>query len=122
MSLSARLKRPVTGNPTRRLLQQPGDVRSTFADISAAKRDFGFAPKTELKDGISDFVSWHKDWKKQTLRVFRRRDNAAGLVFLYPVCFRPFPAHHIDKLFGNIGDVITHPFDIFSHEHHMHTA
>lgn len=46
------------------LPQQPGDVRSTFADISAAKRDFGFAPETELKDGISDFVSWYKDWKK----------------------------------------------------------
>lgn len=46
------------------LPQQPGDVRSTFADISAAQRDFGFAPKTELKDGISDFVRWYKDWKK----------------------------------------------------------
>ncbi len=44
------------------LPQQPGDVRSTFADISAAKREFGFAPKTELQTGISEFVGWYREW------------------------------------------------------------
>lgn len=43
--------------------QQAGDVRSTFADISAAERDFGFAPKTELKDGIAQFVDWYRYWQ-----------------------------------------------------------
>ncbi len=42
--------------------QQAGDVRKTFADISAAQADFGFAPKTALKDGISEFVSWYRSW------------------------------------------------------------
>ena len=42
--------------------QQAGDVRATFADISAAKADFGFAPKTGLTDGISNFVAWYRDW------------------------------------------------------------
>lgn len=41
------------------LPQQPGDVRMTYADIEAAKRDFGFDPKTKLEDGISEFVSWY---------------------------------------------------------------
>ena len=44
--------------------QRAGDVRSTFADTSAAKRDFGFTPKTDLKSGISDFVQWYREWQK----------------------------------------------------------
>ena len=47
------------------LPQQPGDVRSTFADTSAAKRDFGFAAATELKAGILNFVDWYRSWKNQ---------------------------------------------------------
>lgn len=42
--------------------QQAGDVRTTFADISAAQATFGFSPKTELKDGLSEFVSWYRGW------------------------------------------------------------
>ena len=44
--------------------QRAGDVRSTFADTSTAKRDFGFSPKTDLKSGISDFVEWYREWQK----------------------------------------------------------
>jgi UDP-glucuronate 4-epimerase len=36
----------------------PGDVRETYADISRAARDFGFAPKVALEEGIARFVSW----------------------------------------------------------------
>ena len=46
--------------------QQAGDVRSTFADISEAKRDFGFSPKTDLVDGIASFVDWYRDWQKNS--------------------------------------------------------
>lgn len=46
------------------LPQQAGDVRSTFADTSAALRDFGFAPKTELQHGISEFVTWYRNWQR----------------------------------------------------------
>lgn len=45
------------------LPQQAGDVRSTFADISAAKRDFGFNPRTTLSEGIPAFVDWFRDWQ-----------------------------------------------------------
>ena len=44
--------------------QQAGDVRSTFADISEAQRDFSFTPKTDLKTGIARFVAWYRDWHK----------------------------------------------------------
>lgn len=42
--------------------QQAGDVQATFADVSAAQRDFGFAPDTALQDGIAEFVNWYRDW------------------------------------------------------------
>lgn len=42
--------------------QQAGDVRATFADISAAERDFGFSPKTDLRNGIAEFVVWYREW------------------------------------------------------------
>ena len=42
--------------------QQPGDVRRTFADISAAQRDFDFCPKTNLRDGVAQFVEWYRVW------------------------------------------------------------
>lgn len=35
-----------------------GDVPRTYADITLAQRDLGFAPKTKLSDGIADFVGW----------------------------------------------------------------
>ncbi|HEY1637378.1 MAG TPA: NAD-dependent epimerase/dehydratase family protein [Rhizomicrobium sp.] len=38
----------------------PGDVRETYADITRAKRDFGFSPSTSLHDGIERFVTWYR--------------------------------------------------------------
>jgi UDP-glucuronate 4-epimerase len=38
----------------------PGDVRETYADISRAARDFGFAPKVSLGEGIPRFVEWYR--------------------------------------------------------------
>jgi UDP-glucuronate 4-epimerase len=38
----------------------PGDVRETYADISRAAKDFGFAPKTPLSEGIPRFVDWFR--------------------------------------------------------------
>ena len=38
----------------------PGDVRETYADISRAARDFGFAPKISLDEGILRFVEWFR--------------------------------------------------------------
>lgn len=41
---------------------QPGDVPITFADISALERDFGFKPKTSLRDGLRKFAEWYKEF------------------------------------------------------------
>jgi len=39
---------------------QPGDVRDTYADISAIQRDLGFAPATSIDEGVPRFVEWYK--------------------------------------------------------------
>ena len=39
---------------------QPGDVVETFADVGAAARDLGFAPRTTLEAGLPRFVAWFK--------------------------------------------------------------
>jgi UDP-glucuronate 4-epimerase len=41
---------------------QAGDVKDTFADISAIERDLGFAPATRIDDGVPRFVSWYRDY------------------------------------------------------------
>ncbi|MDE7323868.1 MAG: GDP-mannose 4,6-dehydratase [Lachnospiraceae bacterium] len=41
---------------------QPGDVEITYADVSALERDFGFKPETSLRDGLSRFAKWYKDF------------------------------------------------------------
>ncbi len=41
---------------------QPGDVFSTYADISAMKADYGFSPVTSLETGIQIFVDWLKSY------------------------------------------------------------
>ncbi|HEX8191399.1 MAG TPA: SDR family NAD(P)-dependent oxidoreductase [Allosphingosinicella sp.] len=47
----------------RRLLpMQPGDVRDTYADISAIQRDLGFAPTTSIDVGVPRFVEWYRDY------------------------------------------------------------
>ena len=43
----------------------PGDVRETYADISRARRDFGFSPKTPLAEGIPRFVEWYREYRGQ---------------------------------------------------------
>jgi len=39
---------------------QPGDVRDTYADISAIQNDLGFQPTTAIAEGIPRFVDWYK--------------------------------------------------------------
>jgi UDP-glucuronate 4-epimerase len=52
------------GRPAeKRLLpMQPGDVRDTYADISAIQRDLGFAPTTSIDQGVPRFVNWYRDY------------------------------------------------------------
>jgi UDP-glucuronate 4-epimerase len=41
---------------------QPGDVRDTYADISAIQRDLGFQPTTPIDEGVPRFVAWYRDY------------------------------------------------------------
>lgn len=46
------------------LPMQKGDVYQTFADTSALQHDFGYKPKTELKDGIRKTIEWFRSFYK----------------------------------------------------------
>ena len=41
---------------------QSGDMKETFADIKKSQDMLNFNPKTNLKDGIANFVLWYKDY------------------------------------------------------------
>ena len=40
--------------------EQPGDVKKTHADVSLARRELGYEPKTSLEDGLARFVEWFR--------------------------------------------------------------
>ncbi|MBL8571873.1 MAG: NAD-dependent epimerase/dehydratase family protein [Phreatobacter sp.] len=44
------------------LPMQPGDVKETYADIEASRRDLGFEPKTPIDEGIPRFVDWFRKY------------------------------------------------------------
>ena len=46
------------------LPMQPGDVPTTFADVSALERDVGFRPKTPIAEGVSRFVEWFRNFAR----------------------------------------------------------
>ena len=41
---------------------QKGDVPITFADTSGLERDFGYKPKTPLREGLRKFAEWYYDF------------------------------------------------------------
>ena len=41
---------------------QIGDVKETFADISAIEHDHGFKPTTSIDEGIPRFVRWYREY------------------------------------------------------------
>jgi UDP-glucuronate 4-epimerase len=41
---------------------QPGDVPATWADASLLRSLTGYAPQTDVKDGIAVFVSWYREY------------------------------------------------------------
>src|SRR4051794_21037837 len=43
---------------------QPGDVKETFADISAIEHDHDFKPVTSIDEGVPKFVAWYRDYHK----------------------------------------------------------
>jgi UDP-glucuronate 4-epimerase len=47
------------------LPMQPGDVPDTWADVSALRRDVGYAPNTSIEDGVARFVAWYREYFKR---------------------------------------------------------
>ena len=43
---------------------QPGDVEKTHANIDKAKSKLGFTPKTNIEDGIGNFIDWYLEYLK----------------------------------------------------------
>jgi UDP-glucuronate 4-epimerase len=41
---------------------QPGDVLTTFADISLSEKELGFSPKINLANGLTEFFEWYKNY------------------------------------------------------------
>ena len=39
---------------------QPGDVNTTYADISKARQEIGYSPKTDIESGLKEFITWYK--------------------------------------------------------------
>lgn len=46
------------------LPMQPGDVSKTWADVSDLKADYGYAPKTSVEKGVSNFIEWYQNYYK----------------------------------------------------------
>lgn len=47
------------------LPMQPGDVPDTWADVSALRRDVGYAPNTSIEEGVERFVTWYRGYFKR---------------------------------------------------------
>ena len=43
---------------------QPGDVPSTYADVSLLNRLIGQRPNTPIQEGINAFVKWYRDYHR----------------------------------------------------------
>ena len=41
---------------------QPGDVPATWAEASLLRDLTGYAPKTDIRDGVASFVEWFRDY------------------------------------------------------------
>jgi len=41
---------------------QPGDVKSSIADISRAEERLGYQPRTNVDMGVREFVRWYREY------------------------------------------------------------
>ncbi len=41
---------------------QPGDVPVTYADAGALERDYGFTPRTGIREGLRAFAEWYREF------------------------------------------------------------
>ena len=52
------------------LPMQAGDVETTYADVSDLMADFGYQPKTSVREGIAKFVKWYLVYNQAGISVF----------------------------------------------------
>jgi UDP-glucuronate 4-epimerase len=43
---------------------QPGDVPATWADVQPLIDELGYTPKTDIKEGVSEFIDWYRWYYK----------------------------------------------------------
>ena len=43
---------------------QPGDVPSTYADVSDLENNLDYKPSTSIEDGVEQFISWYREFFK----------------------------------------------------------
>lgn len=41
---------------------QPGEIETTWADVSDLERDIGYRPQTSYLDGVKSFVEWYRNY------------------------------------------------------------
>tara|TARA_B110000003_G_scaffold84494_1_gene86495 strand:- start:12026 stop:13063 length:1038 start_codon:yes stop_codon:yes gene_type:complete len=46
------------------LPMQPGDVEKTWANLDKLKQDYDYSSKTNIKEGVKEFVLWYKKYYK----------------------------------------------------------
>ena len=56
------------------LPMQPGDVADTFADVSSLRKDFGYSPNTDVKEGISNFIDWYRRYYNTASDCYKRNN------------------------------------------------
>ena len=46
------------------LPMQRGDIHTSLADLTLAKKLFNYRPKTKPEEGIKKFINWYKSYNK----------------------------------------------------------
>jgi nucleoside-diphosphate-sugar epimerase len=49
------------GAPPRHTEPRAGDVRRTYADLSAARRDLSYEPQVSVREGLERTVAWFRE-------------------------------------------------------------
>ena len=44
------------------LPQQPGDMKETWADLTAIRKDLGYKPTKNIDEGVAEFVKWYREY------------------------------------------------------------
>jgi UDP-glucuronate 4-epimerase len=66
MDFIAAMEAAIGRSAAKRLLpMQDGDVPATFADTAALAAWVGFAPRTDVRDGVRRFVDWYRSYYRR---------------------------------------------------------